>query len=146
MRTADRLRFLIEQKHISYYELSRLSGVPKSAIQRYATGKSVKIPLDRFFRIAEALGVSPYEVIGDDRPFGEDKDFGVEYAKYDFSQSPLPPDDPWTLRQEEREDPDRKALFMLSKYGSAKDIRQVNALIDALKATNPDFYDGDDPA
>jgi hypothetical protein len=22
--------------------------------------------------------------------------------------------DPWTLRQEEREDPDRKALFMLS--------------------------------
>ena len=55
-------------------------------------------------------------------------------------------DDLWTLREEEREDPDRKALFMLSKYGSAKDIRQVNALIDALKATNPDFYDGDDPA
>ena len=27
-----------------------------------------------------------------------------------------------------------------------RDVKQVAALIDALRATNPDFYDGDDPA
>ena len=35
---------------------------------------------------------------------------------------------------------------MLAKNGSSKDVKQVVAIIDALKATNPDFYDGDDPA
>ena len=55
-------------------------------------------------------------------------------------------DDIWTLREEERRDPNRKALYMLAKYGTAQDIRQATAIIDALKATNPDYYDGDDPA
>ena len=40
----------------------------------------------------------------------------------------------------------RKALLNLARYGSAQDVKQVAALIDALRATNPDFYDGDDPA
>ena len=49
-------------------------------------------------------------------------------------------------REELAEDPDRKALLNLARYGSAQDVKQVAALIDALRATNPDFYDGDDPA
>lgn len=55
-------------------------------------------------------------------------------------------DDPWTLREELRRDPNRKALLKLARNGSAQDVRQAMALIDALRATNPDFYDGDDPA
>ena len=49
-------------------------------------------------------------------------------------------------REELADDPDRKALLNLARYGSAQDVKQVAALIDALRATNPDFYDGDDPA
>ncbi|MBR7189053.1 MAG: hypothetical protein IKD53_10940, partial [Clostridia bacterium] len=49
-------------------------------------------------------------------------------------------------REDLADDPDRKALLNLARYGSAQDVKQVAALIDALRATNPDFYDGDDPA
>jgi len=52
----------------------------------------------------------------------------------------------WELREAARRDPDRQALLKLAKNGTAKDVKQVMALVDALRATNPDFYDGDDPA
>lgn len=69
---------------------------------------------------------------------------------------PLPGDAPTSMSDEERElwqarqalrvDPNRRALMDLATNGSAQDVRQVAALIDALRATNPDFYDGDDQA
>lgn len=52
----------------------------------------------------------------------------------------------WELREAARRDPDRKLLLKLARHGTAQDVRQAVALIDALRATNPDFYDGDDPA
>ena len=64
LTTSKRLHELIEEKHITYTEMERLSGVPKSAIQRYASGETKKIPLDRIFRIAQALGVSLYDIVG----------------------------------------------------------------------------------
>ena len=72
--------------------------------------------------------------------------FGVSIDYILCNDAPDVADDPWTLREDEREDPERKRLFMLARYGSAQDIRQASAILDALKATNPDFYDGDDPA
>ena len=54
--------------------------------------------------------------------------------------------DPTQAREELADDPDRKALLNLARYGSAQDVKQVAALIDALRRTNPEFYDGDDPA
>ena len=55
-------------------------------------------------------------------------------------------DDAQQAREELADDPDRKAPLNLARYGSAQDVRAVASLIDALRATNPDFYDGDDPA
>ena len=52
----------------------------------------------------------------------------------------------WELREAARRDPDRRVLLKLAQNGTAQDVRQAVALIDALRATNPDFYDGDDPA
>ena len=40
---------------ISYGELARLTAIPKSAIQRYATGTTDKIPLERLRALAAAL-------------------------------------------------------------------------------------------
>lgn len=54
--------------------------------------------------------------------------------------------DVFVLREELRRDPNRRMLFDLAKNGSKRDIDQAVALIDALKKTNPDFYDGDDPS
>ncbi len=52
----------------------------------------------------------------------------------------------WELREAVRRDPDRRVLFRLAKDGTAAQVRQMVSLLDAMKATNPEFYDGDDPA
>ena len=55
---ASRLYRAITEKGISYGELARLTAIPKSAIQRYATGTTDKIPLERLRALADALCVS----------------------------------------------------------------------------------------
>jgi transcriptional regulator with XRE-family HTH domain len=116
---------------LSVDELAEKLGKNRATIYRYEGDEIENFPVSVIEPLADALLTTPAYLMGwTDNPSGGKTE----------------EDDTWTLRQEEREDPDRKALFMLSKYGSAKDIRQVNALMEALKATNPDFYDGDDPA
>ena len=58
----------ITEKDISYGELSNLTGIPKSALQRYATGETEKIPLDRLQRIADAIGVTAAYLMGWEDP------------------------------------------------------------------------------
>lgn len=125
---ASTIRRLRLERGMSLEEFAAFLGTSKQNLSRYELGE-VSPKITTAARMADKLGLTLSELNGGDAP---------EAASLD--------DDLWTLRQQEREDPDRKALYMLAKYGSAKDIRQVNALIDALKATNPDFYDGDDPA
>jgi transcriptional regulator with XRE-family HTH domain len=141
----SRLLNVIQEKNISYVELERLSGVPKSAIQRYATGETKKIPTDRLFRIADALGVTPYDLMDFDTVV-DGKYIAPAWEAWKKQKPQTDDDNLWTLREELRRDPGRRVLFDLAKNGSAQDIRQAVALIDALKATNPDYYDGDDPA
>lgn len=121
--TIRRIRF---EKHMTQEEFAELLGTTKQNISRYESG-AVSPKITTAQAIANKLGVSLSELNGGPAESADD-------------------DDLWTLREAERRDPDRKALFKLSKYGRPEDIRQVNAIIDALKATNPDFYDGDDPA
>lgn len=52
---SKRILGLLEKKKISYGELSKLTKIPKSALQRYATGETEKIPLDRLELIAKYL-------------------------------------------------------------------------------------------
>ena len=54
---ARRLYEAITEKGISYGELARLTAIPKSAIQRYATGTTDKIPTERLRALAAALCV-----------------------------------------------------------------------------------------
>ncbi len=52
----------------------------------------------------------------------------------------------WQRRETLRRDPKRKVLFDLAENGTDRDIDAAVKLLDALRATNPDFYDGDDPS
>lgn len=61
---SGRILKLINGKDISYGELAKLTGIPKSALQRYAVGETVKIPLDRLERIATALNTTPAYLMG----------------------------------------------------------------------------------
>lgn len=60
---SQRILEIILSKEISYGELADRTGIPKSALQRYATGATEKIPIDRLIRIANALGVDPYSLM-----------------------------------------------------------------------------------
>jgi len=61
---SNRLLPYLEAADISYSELSARTGIPKSALQRYCTGVTEKIPLDRLERIAQALNVSVTYLLG----------------------------------------------------------------------------------
>lgn len=61
---SKRILSLIEEKGLSYGELAEMTKIPKSALQRYATGSTEKIPLPRIEAIAKALGVSSAYLIG----------------------------------------------------------------------------------
>lgn len=49
---------------LSYGELSKITRIPKSALQRYATGATEKIPLDRIDAIAKATNVTAAFLLG----------------------------------------------------------------------------------
>lgn len=69
--SAKILSFILE-KDISYGELSERTGIPKSALQRYATGQTEKIPIDRLQLIANVLGTSAQFLMGwTDDPTGK---------------------------------------------------------------------------
>ena len=51
---ANRILKAIEESGLSYVELSKLTGISKSSLQRYATGETKKIPIDSIELIANA--------------------------------------------------------------------------------------------
>lgn len=63
----NRLLSLLQEKGISYGELSEITGIPKSALHRYVTGATEKIPIERIKSIASALNVTPEYLLGWDR-------------------------------------------------------------------------------
>lgn len=68
----ERILDKITREDISYGELSRVTGIPKSVLQRYATGATKKIPVDSLKLIADALHTSAAYLMGweDDLPKG----------------------------------------------------------------------------
>ncbi len=61
---SKRILDTLNEKDISYGELSERTGIPKSALQRYATGQTEKIPIDRLQEIAKAIGVTTQFLMG----------------------------------------------------------------------------------
>lgn len=61
---ADRISKAIRDKGISFAELEHITGVSKSALQRYAAGETKKIPIDVVEKVAAATGVSARYLMG----------------------------------------------------------------------------------
>lgn len=60
----DRIRYEMELRGLSYGDLSTATGIYKSALQRYTSGTTIKIPANRLELIAQALNVSPEYLAG----------------------------------------------------------------------------------
>lgn len=59
-----RLKEVIENSGLSYVELEKKTGISKSALQRYATGSTKKIPVDVVQSIAKVANVSSAWIMG----------------------------------------------------------------------------------
>ena len=122
----DRIREIRLSKGLTQGQLADRASLKRSAIGNYENGvREPKMSVLR--KIADALQVDVYEII-------------------EFNTIEVDDDDPWTLREEMRRDPERRRLFKLAAHATLDDVKAADALLNALKATNPDFYDGDDPA
>lgn len=67
-KRAERLNQAIQKSGLSYAELETLTGVAKSSIQRYATGRTQKIPIENIELLAVALHVTPQYLLLWDEP------------------------------------------------------------------------------
>ena len=70
MTVSERIRNQMQKLGLSYGELADKSGLAKSAVHRYATGQTDKIPTEALEKLARALGVTPTYLTGweEDRP------------------------------------------------------------------------------
>lgn len=51
---SKRVKIAIDQSGYSFVELQKRTGIPQATIQRYAVGKTTKIPTDAIKKIANA--------------------------------------------------------------------------------------------
>ena len=61
---SDRIRAQMERLSLSYGELAQKTGLSKSAVHRYATGGTDKVPTEALEKMAQALHVTPAYLTG----------------------------------------------------------------------------------
>lgn len=61
---SKRLLQAITESGKSYKELEEMTGIPSSTIQRYATGATGKIEIDRIELLAKATGTKAVSILG----------------------------------------------------------------------------------
>lgn len=61
---SERVKIAIDRSGYSFVELQKRTGIPQATIQRYAVGKTTKIPTDAIKKIANATNVSPAYLFG----------------------------------------------------------------------------------
>lgn len=81
---SKRILLSIQNANISYGELSKATGIPKSALQRYATGATPKIPIDRIESIARATNVTAEYLMGWEEDIEENNLSADEQALLDL--------------------------------------------------------------
>ncbi len=114
---ATRIAAAMAEKGISYGELSRVTGIPKSALQRYVTGETQKIPTDRVETIAAGLGMTTARLMGweDSRPLVNEDEELTEYL------------DELKSRDEMR------MLFSLAKDCTREQVEKAVQIIEVLR-------------
>ena len=68
MTVSNRIRERMQLLNLSYGELAAATGLTKSAVHRYATGLTDKVPTEALEKLAGALGVTPTYLTGWEQP------------------------------------------------------------------------------
>lgn len=105
---------------LSYQELSDLTGINKSTLQRYETGFIKKVPINQVQIIAKALNVTPGYLMG----WENNKENQTYYLNPEAAK----------MAQEIYDNPQYKVLFNATKKLKPESIKEVMKFIDYQKA------------
>lgn len=61
---SEKIEELRKEKKMSYRDLENLTGISYSTINRYVTNKNMKISINNLNKLAKALNVTPYYLMG----------------------------------------------------------------------------------
>lgn len=101
----------------SYPELEKMTGIPKSTLQRYFTGETEKIPLSSLEKIAKAFDVDPAYLMG--------------WTQKEKREEPN--GDIMALRERLRRQPGMRILFDTSRNATEQDLLDAAHLIESFK-------------
>lgn len=162
MNVGERIKNRRKQLGMSAEQLAEKIGKAPATVYRYENGFISKVDSEKLMPIAEALLTTPAYLMGweDEDTALSDLQKAKPASKHRVqnikagtvargkTKLDLTTDDDrlWQRREALRRDPKRKVLFDLAENGTDRDVDAAVKLLDALRATNPDFYDGDDPA
>ena len=79
---AQRLQTAMQRSGLSYGDIATITNIPKSAVHRYISGETPKIPLERLEKISKALSISAAWAMGwddEDNQKSNNKSNVVEY-------------------------------------------------------------------
>lgn len=105
---------------LSYQELSDLTGINKSTLQRYETGFIKKVPINQVQIIAKALNVTPGYLMG----WENNKENQTYYLNPEAAK----------MAQEIYDNPQYKVLFDATKKLKPESIKEVMKFINYQKA------------
>lgn len=134
----ENLRKLRKERKLSMDALAEKAGTSKQVLSRYENGERVpKISMVQ--KLADALGVSISELSGE--VFEIKANIPVTPYRGGLAdrllEGVLYEEDDQLLRELEaiRRDPERKRLFRRASHSDIDEVRQANAILDALKET-----------
>ncbi|WP_279166616.1 helix-turn-helix domain-containing protein [Thomasclavelia cocleata] len=86
-KIVNRLGEAIKRCNLSYAELEKRTNISKSALQRYASGKTKKIPLDVITSLAPVLDVTPQYLMGWDNNNKKDQNNNLSHIWKNLKQT-----------------------------------------------------------
>lgn len=120
--TSFRIRELMNEKNISYRDLSNMTGIAKSSLQRYVSNPNSKIPMENANQIATALNVSLSWIMGKDERDIFHSQFGTDQELIDYFR-----DSPELIEmyKEIQQSDSLRLLFDSTKDLSPEDLKPV---------------------
>ncbi len=109
----DKLLEAFQKSGYSYGDLARITGLPKSALQRYIAGSTEKIPIDRLRAICKVLDLDTAVLLG---------------WKAEEQVDPV-----MRLREKIRKNPEYGILFGAAADVSEEDISKAVRILQAFK-------------
>ncbi len=85
----DKIALKIKERRLklglSYQILEEKTGISRSTLQRYETGKIKNLPIDKFELISKALGITPIELMG----WADEKKYKSNFEVIETKKVPL---------------------------------------------------------